>query len=186
MFIISMNSNFFEKELGILNAKYNILIDGIISTFPKRPDTDNIFKADIVKMTQPNPYLISICSQIERKLGYKIKDITTAKYSSVGSLLWLMSYNNYSYLDDYGVKVAADNAGNVFVGGYGYNSNQNNDYIVVKYNSAGAQTGVVSFNGADGLEDVLSDMVIDGTLVGSLKEYEGLYDNAIGDIIEGN
>ena len=31
-----------------------------------------------------------------------------------------------------------------------------------------------------------SDMVIDGTLVGSLKEYETLYDNAIGDIIEGN
>lgn len=30
-------------------------------------------------MTQPNPYLISICSQIERRLGYKIKDITTAK-----------------------------------------------------------------------------------------------------------
>lgn len=50
MFIISMNSKFFEKELGILNAKYNILIDGIVSTFPKRPDTDNIFQADIVKL----------------------------------------------------------------------------------------------------------------------------------------
>lgn len=31
-----------------------------------------------------------------------------------------------------------------------------------------------------------SDMVIDGTLVGSLKDYETLYDNAIGDIIEAN
>jgi phosphoribosylformylglycinamidine synthase II len=29
-----------------------------------------------------------------------------------------------------------------------------------------------------------SDMLIDGTLVGSLKDYETLYDNAIGDIIE--
>ncbi len=31
-----------------------------------------------------------------------------------------------------------------------------------------------------------SDMVIDGTLAGSLKEYETFYDNAIGNVIEGN
>ncbi len=31
-----------------------------------------------------------------------------------------------------------------------------------------------------------SDILVDGTLVGSLKDYETLYDNAIGDIIEGN
>jgi phosphoribosylformylglycinamidine synthase len=31
-----------------------------------------------------------------------------------------------------------------------------------------------------------SDMVIDGTLAGSLKDYETLYDNAIGNVIEGN
>jgi hypothetical protein len=29
-------------------------------------------------------------------------------------------------------------------------------------------------------------MVIDGTLAGSLKDYETLYDNAIGNVIEGN
>lgn len=31
-----------------------------------------------------------------------------------------------------------------------------------------------------------SDMVIDGTLVGSLADYKNLYENAIGDVIEGN
>ena len=50
MFIINMNSKVFEKELGTLNTKYNELIDGIVSTFPKRPDTDTIFQADIVKL----------------------------------------------------------------------------------------------------------------------------------------
>lgn len=90
------------------------------------------------------------------------KDITTAKYNSSGNLLWVMSYNNYSYLDDYGIKVVADNAGNIYAGGYGYNSNLNNDYIVVKYSSSGTQSAVVAFNGADGLEDVLADMAIDG------------------------
>ncbi len=50
MFIINMNSKVFEKDLATLNTKYNILIDGIVSTFPKRPDTDKIFQADIVKL----------------------------------------------------------------------------------------------------------------------------------------
>ncbi len=91
------------------------------------------------------------------------KDITTAKYNTAGDLLWLSSFNNFSYLDDYGVKVVADNAGNVYAGGYGYNSNLNNDYIVVKYSSTGVQSGIGTFNGADGLDDVLVDMAIDGS-----------------------
>ncbi len=91
------------------------------------------------------------------------KDITTAKYNIAGDLLWLMNYNGYLYLDDYGIKVVADNAGNVYAGGYGYNSNLNNDYMVVKYSSAGAQSGIVTFNGVDGLDDVMADMAIDGS-----------------------
>ena len=30
------------------------------------------------------------------------------------------------------------------------------------------------------------DMLVDGTMIGSLKEFEGLYDHAIGNVIEGN
>ena len=30
-------------------------------------------------MTQPNPYILSICNQIERKLGFRIKNIASAK-----------------------------------------------------------------------------------------------------------
>ncbi len=90
------------------------------------------------------------------------KDVTTAVYNTAGSLLWLMTFNHSGNLDDYGVKVVTDNAGNVYTGGYGYNSNLNNDYVIVKYSSAGLQLNAVTFNGADGLDDELADMAIDG------------------------
>jgi uncharacterized delta-60 repeat protein len=90
------------------------------------------------------------------------KDIITALYSSAGTLLWLNSYNGYANLDDYGVKVASDNAGNIYTAGYGYNAALNNDYIVIKYAANGTQSAAVNFNGADALEDIVADMAIDG------------------------
>ncbi|HLP21974.1 MAG TPA: hypothetical protein VK174_16790, partial [Chitinophagales bacterium] len=90
------------------------------------------------------------------------KDIATALYSTAGNLLWLQTYDYTGHLDDYGVKVATDNAGNIFAGGYGYNGNLNNDYVVLKYSSAGVQTSIGTFNGAESLDDEIADMAIDG------------------------
>lgn len=91
------------------------------------------------------------------------KDIAILKCNTSGVLQWVVTYNNALNLDDYGVKVAADNLGNIYAGGYGHNANLNNDYIVVKYSSAGTQLNIASFNGADNLDDELADMAIDAS-----------------------
>ncbi|MFM2306499.1 MAG: hypothetical protein RLZZ367_1168 [Bacteroidota bacterium] len=91
------------------------------------------------------------------------KDITTASYSTTGTLIWLMAYDHSGHLDDYGVKVVADNSGNIFTGGYGINSALNSDYVVVKYSSAGVQLATAVYDGADNLDDELADMAIDGS-----------------------
>lgn len=91
------------------------------------------------------------------------KDLTVAAYNANGDSLWLQSFDYTAHLDDYGVAVVADATGNVFIGGYGYNTNLNNDYIVVKYSSAGTQQATAFFNGANSLDDVLADMAIDAS-----------------------
>ena len=91
------------------------------------------------------------------------KDLTLAEYNANGDSLWLQSFDYTAHLDDYGVAVVADASGNVFIAGYGYNTNLNNDYIVVKYSSAGAQQATAFFNGANSLDDVLADMAIDAS-----------------------
>lgn len=91
------------------------------------------------------------------------KDLATYKLDVSGNMLWMMTYNNGASLDDYGVKVVCDASGNIYTGGYGYNSNLNNDYLIIKYSSAGVQLNTVSFDGADQLDDVLNDMAIDAS-----------------------
>ncbi len=91
------------------------------------------------------------------------KDITTYKYGTNGDSLWLVTYNYTGNLDDYGVKIAADAADNVYVAGYGYNTALNLDYLVVKYSAAGTQQNLATFNGVAQLDDVLADMAIDAS-----------------------
>lgn len=91
------------------------------------------------------------------------KDVTTALYNTSGTLQWLNSYNHTGSLDDYGVKVATDNNGNIFAAGYGYNAAFNNDYIIIKYSTAGQVLATAVFNGAENLDDELADLAIDGS-----------------------
>src|SRR5205085_6540239 len=60
-------------------------------------------------------------------------DITTIKYNQTGALLWEKRYNFSGVGNDYGASVAADNNGNVYVTGYSLISNNNYDYITIKY-----------------------------------------------------
>jgi uncharacterized delta-60 repeat protein len=91
------------------------------------------------------------------------KDVTTALYNPSGALQWLHAYNHTGNLDDYGVKVATDNSGNIFAAGYGYNAAFNNDYIVIKYSTAGQVLATAVFNGAENLDDELADLAVDGS-----------------------
>lgn len=101
---------------------------------------------------------IVVCGTSKTLTG---KDITTAKYDASGNQLWVSTYNGFAHLDDYGVDVVTDASGNIYAGGYGYNAQLNNDFIVVKYNAAGIQQNVGLFDGAENLDDVLNDLAID-------------------------
>lgn len=73
-------------------------------------------------------------------------DIATVKYSPAGSEVWVRRYDGgFSNSDDRGLAMVLDDTANVYVAGYSKNAS-NNDFVVVKYDSAGTQEYVLRYN----------------------------------------
>lgn len=99
-------------------------------------------------------------------------DIVTIKYDAAGNQLWTSAYDGGD--TDKAVALAVDGSGNVYVTGHSYLTNPNNsitsdDYVVIKYDSSGAQqwtpscvTNTACFNNAD-RNDQPAGMVVDGS-----------------------
>ena len=80
-------------------------------------------------------------------------DFATVKYGPDGSQLWAARYNGPANGDDGAKDLVTDNAGNVYVTGYGYDSNTDYDYATVKYGPGGNQLWAARYNGpANGLD----------------------------------
>lgn len=85
-------------------------------------------------------------------------DIVTICYDNAGTQLWLANYDGLIG-NDRPEAIALDGAGNIFVAGSAAN-NADNDYVTLKYNSAGVQQWAVIYSGVQ--EDKLITMKIDG------------------------
>ena len=104
-------------------------------------------------------------------------DILTVKYNSAGTELWTARYTGIGGgNNDYGVSVAVDASGNVYVTGTSFGGpSLGLDIVVLKYNSNGTLIWDYRFTGPDGLDDEASKMVLDaagnvyvcGTSIGS-------------------
>jgi uncharacterized delta-60 repeat protein len=94
-------------------------------------------------------------------------DIVTIKYNLLGDSLWVKKYNGAGSNHDEGFSVAVDAAGNVYVTGTSYGTMSGHglfqDYITVKYNSAGVQLWANSYNGPGTDNDYAYSVAIDGT-----------------------
>ncbi len=88
-------------------------------------------------------------------------DFCTVKYNSNGVLQWVRYYDGPVHGLDQGVKVAVDNAGNIYAGGYSAFTGSNGFvYTVIKYSNDGNQIWVRNFGSPDTDTD-LRDLLID-------------------------
>ena len=81
------------------------------------------------------------------------KDFTTIKYNSSGVQQWVKKYNGSANDDDEAYAITIDAASNIYVTGYTSGGNTGKDYLTIKYNSAGTQQWLSTYNNSSANRD---------------------------------
>jgi len=93
-------------------------------------------------------------------------DMVTIKYNASGVIQWIQPYLFGSDESDKGNAIVVDGSGNVYVTGQADTDPSpvnNDDFITIKYNSAGVQQWIVTKNGLGNGTDRTVDMVLDNS-----------------------
>jgi hypothetical protein len=98
--------------------------------------------------------------------GYTGGDYATIKYSSAGEQLWVNTYNGPWGMGDRVTALVVDGSDNVIVTGCSTSASTNldywqNDYLTIKYSSAGEQLWVNTYNGPGDAEDMPRAVAVD-------------------------
>ena len=88
-----------------------------------------------------NVYITGISTGVSNKSDY-----VTIKDNTSGIEQWVARYNGFDGNDE-AQAIAIDKSGNIYVTGYSEKSIGSYDFATVKYNNAGTQQWVTSFNG---------------------------------------
>jgi uncharacterized delta-60 repeat protein len=70
------------------------------------------------------------------------QDFATVKYNSTGQEQWVVRYNGTNNADDVPSDMRLDVSGNIYITGGSSGSTSSNDYVTIKYNSAGQEHGM--------------------------------------------
>jgi uncharacterized delta-60 repeat protein len=91
-------------------------------------------------------------------------DYCTIKYSPNGDTLWVRTFSMPGNVWNNPQGLAVDNSGNVYVSGFGgwaSGGSTNHDFVTLKYNEAGVQEWVATYNGPANSSDCAFGMAID-------------------------
>ncbi|HAY35037.1 MAG TPA: SBBP repeat-containing protein [Ignavibacteria bacterium] len=89
-------------------------------------------------------------------------DVITVKFKADGTRQWIANYNGTGNQNDAGNSVVRDNSGNTYITGYARVSGGQNDLIIIKYNSAGIEQWVKTYNGTGNFDDNGIKILFDG------------------------
>ena len=89
-------------------------------------------------------------------------DYATIKYDATGQEQWVARYDGATEFGDFATAMAVDGSG-VYVTGAGGGSALGQDYTTIKYNSAGQEQWVASYDGPGDADDYATAIVTDGS-----------------------
>ncbi|MBS1515897.1 MAG: SBBP repeat-containing protein [Bacteroidetes bacterium] len=89
------------------------------------------------------------------------KDALLLKYNSSGTLLWSQTYNGAATLDDYAMDMEIDTLGNIYIAGGSSRGVNNNDALIIKYNSSGGFLWANKYNGSGNASDFADEIKLD-------------------------
>jgi uncharacterized delta-60 repeat protein len=98
-----------------------------------------------------------------------VHDIATIKYDPDGSQRWVARYDGPPGLVDQAAAIAVDGSGNVYVTGSSIQDDPGGpaygreDYVTIKYDSAGTEIWVAYYNGTANGQDSSRALVVDGS-----------------------
>jgi len=99
-----------------------------------------------------------------RNGAYTKKDYLTIKYNSSGVQQWTATYNGPANQDDAAVGLGLDQTGNAYVTGTSFAGRDpvgEEDYLTIKYNSAGVQQWTARYNGPVSEPDRATAIAVD-------------------------
>ena len=105
-----------------------------------------------------NVYLTGYCYDT-----HTLYDYITIKYNANGVKQWTSRYNGPENSYDKATAIAVDDSGNVYVTGKSGGMKSGADYVTIKYNAAGIQQWITSYDGPRGRYDVPSALAIDNS-----------------------
>ena len=165
----------------VVDAAGNIYVMGYSKSFSNSPDLDYVTvkydAAGIKQWTsryggpgnsydQPAALAVDAAGNVYVTGGsgenYYAADYVTVKYNSAGTQEWVATYDGPGSGYDYPRAIAVDNSGNVYVTGSSL-TGTNYDYATVKYDAAGTQEWVATYNGSGNHIDIPVALAVDGT-----------------------
>jgi hypothetical protein len=107
-----------------------------------------------------NVYVTGICVTQNTK-----SDIITIKYNSEGLEEWVQTYDGKASGEDWANTISCDNDGNIYVGGNTLSSENNSNFITIKYNSSGVLEWAKEYDGPGNPYkwDRINEIVTDNT-----------------------
>jgi hypothetical protein len=90
-------------------------------------------------------------------------DYATVKYNSSGIEQWVARYNGPANIWDKATAIIIDNSGNVYITGHSVGAGTDDDYVTIKYDSAGVEQWVARYNGPGNFDDVAKSIALDNT-----------------------
>jgi hypothetical protein len=160
--IVTGYINSYQTGADICVIKYNPYGDTLwVRPFPGPGVSED--KAYAITVDDlDNIYITGITSGLNNH-----SDIITLKYSPNGNLLWTQTFDGTSHGQDKGSVICTDASNNIYVAGFTTGQTSGEDYVIIKYNSAGVRLWFKTYNGTGNNTDVATSIAVNNGITES-------------------